>query len=58
MLGILVLGGSNLLSIAESTCRFQRYFAELGGVVRMNALERLVISLALTQSPEAPRGKT
>jgi hypothetical protein len=57
-LGMLAFGGSDLLSVAKSTCRFHRYFAELKTADRqISPLERLVISLVLAQAPEPQRDK-
>ena len=59
MLAVLGFGGGDLLSVAKSTCRFHRYFAELRTAdARMNPLERLLISLVLTQTAEEQRDKT
>jgi hypothetical protein len=59
MLGVLAFGGSDILSVAKSTCRFHRYFAELKTADRhMSPLERLLISLVLTQTAEEQRDKT
>jgi hypothetical protein len=57
MLGMLALGGGDVLSIAKSTCRFHRYFAELKTADHISPLERLLISLVLAQTPEPQRGK-
>jgi hypothetical protein len=47
---MLALSGTDLVSAAKSTCRFHHYFAELSAAdAQMNPLERLLISLVLTQ---------